>query len=65
MIVPQYVIQRDERYFYQASQFLPERWMASGEKARYNKENDAYFPFQIGESYQTPCLERPLSNGSI
>ena len=51
VIVPQFVIQRDERYFHRASEFIPERWVVDGEMGSYDRKNDAYFPFQIGESF--------------
>jgi len=48
VIIPQYVIQRDERFFVRASEFLPERWLDEG-KDLVNRQ--AYFPFVIGELF--------------
>jgi cytochrome P450 len=44
VITPQYVMQRDERYFPRGAEFVPERWLEG--KAAVNEQ--AYFPFQIG-----------------
>ncbi|KAJ5815613.1 hypothetical protein N7474_007390 [Penicillium riverlandense] len=46
VIIPQYVIQRDERCFARATEFLPERWLDEGKDLIVDKQ--AYFPFQIG-----------------
>jgi cytochrome P450 len=47
VIVPQYVIQRDDRNFPRGEEFIPERWL--GEKKRDMVLNEqAFFPFQIG-----------------
>ncbi|KAF3401649.1 putative sterigmatocystin biosynthesis monooxygenase stcW [Penicillium rolfsii] len=43
--VPQHTIQRDERYFTRANEFLPERWMETGLAMALE---DAFFPFGIG-----------------
>lgn len=47
VVIPQWVIHRDERYFVRALEFLPERWLV--EKGRLIKDERAFFPFQIGE----------------
>jgi cytochrome P450 len=49
VIIPQYVIQRDERCFTRASEFLPERWLDEGKDLIVDRQ--AYFPFSIGESF--------------
>lgn len=49
MFVPQYVIQRDERYFPSGTEFIPERWLDKKEKLSANE--DAFFPFQLGEPF--------------
>ncbi|KAL1962758.1 hypothetical protein VTN77DRAFT_9212 [Rasamsonia byssochlamydoides] len=49
MVVPQYVIQRDERNFPRGAEFLPERWLAEEKKTgRLILNEQAFFPFQIG-----------------
>jgi cytochrome P450 len=49
VITPQYVIQRDERNFPRGEEYVPERWLAEEKKAMIFHEQ-AFFPFQIGES---------------
>jgi cytochrome P450 len=51
VIVPQWVIQRDERYYERAHEFLPERWIPGEDKACLIKEKDTFFPFQLGKSH--------------
>ncbi|KAJ6005682.1 hypothetical protein N7451_003626 [Penicillium sp. IBT 35674x] len=46
VIVPQHVVQRDERNFERASEFLPERWMDEGREM--HKDERAFFPFSLG-----------------
>ncbi|KAL2867837.1 cytochrome P450 [Aspergillus lucknowensis] len=46
VIIPQHVIQRDDRYFPSGSEFIPERWLDQKEKMVLHEE--AFFPFQIG-----------------
>ncbi|KAL2815253.1 cytochrome P450 [Aspergillus cavernicola] len=46
VIIPQYVIQRDERYFPSATEFIPERWLDQREQLLLHEE--AFFPFQLG-----------------
>ncbi|CBF80338.1 protein CYP671A1 [Aspergillus nidulans FGSC A4] len=46
IIVPQYVIQRDDRYFPSGDEFIPERWL--DEKDSLIKHEEAFFPFQLG-----------------
>ena len=48
VIIPQHVIQRDERYFARAMEFLPERWIDEKENLVFNEH--AYFPFSLGRS---------------
>ncbi|KAA8901371.1 cytochrome P450 67 [Sphaerosporella brunnea] len=44
--VPTHSIQRDERYYEKASEFIPERWM--DEKAHMVKDKRAFIPFSKG-----------------
>ncbi|KAJ5648973.1 uncharacterized protein N7484_002696 [Penicillium longicatenatum] len=46
VVLSQYVLQRDERYFTSGSDFIPERWL--GEKSNLIKHEEAFFPFQLG-----------------
>ncbi|KAL4952094.1 cytochrome P450 [Aspergillus filifer] len=46
VVIPQYVIQRDNRYFPSGDKFIPERWLDEKEKLTRNEE--AFFPFQLG-----------------
>lgn len=48
IIVPQYVLQRDDRNFVDADKFMPERWLAEN-KGKMILNEEAYFPFQIGQ----------------
>ncbi|KAK7538241.1 putative cytochrome P450 [Phyllosticta citribraziliensis] len=48
IVIPQWVVQRDERYFEQADQFIPERWIPGGDKAWMVKEKNAFFPMYVG-----------------
>lgn len=47
VLVPQYALQRDDRFFPEASKFLPERWLDRKESLIVDEQ--AYFPFQIGQ----------------
>ena len=47
VILPQWVIQQDERYFEDAKSFIPERW--TPEKSHMVKDRNAFFPFQLGK----------------
>jgi cytochrome P450 len=49
--IPQWIMFRDERYFVRATEFLPERWLE--EKDLLVKDERAFFPFSLGESF---CL---------
>ena len=51
IIIPQFVIQRDERYFERAKEWIPERWVADGDKAHMVKDKNAFFPFQLGKCF--------------
>ncbi|KAJ5939681.1 hypothetical protein N7466_002815 [Penicillium verhagenii] len=53
VVIPQYVIQRDERYFPSGSEFIPERWL--GNKVDLIKHEEAFFPFQLGGYIYTLC----------
>ncbi|GKZ76155.1 hypothetical protein AnigIFM56816_005130 [Aspergillus niger] len=46
VLVPQYAVQRDERFFPRATEFVPERWLEGEGISSTDKQ--AYFPFQIG-----------------
>ncbi|KAL4901993.1 hypothetical protein BDW74DRAFT_187010 [Aspergillus multicolor] len=46
VVVPQYVLQRDDRYFPSGNEFIPERWL--DEKDKLIKHEEAFFPFQLG-----------------
>ncbi|GME33891.1 Cytochrome P450 [Neofusicoccum parvum] len=48
VVVPQWVVHRDERYFERPNEFVPERWVAGSDKAGMLKDRRAWFPFQIG-----------------
>jgi cytochrome P450 len=49
VILPQWVIQRDERYYERAKEFTPERWIPGEDQASLIKDKDAFFPFQLGK----------------
>lgn len=49
VLVPQYALQRDDRFFHRAAEFLPERWLE--QRADLNLDERAYFPFQIGKCH--------------
>ncbi|KAJ0426668.1 cytochrome P450 [Aspergillus carlsbadensis] len=46
VVIPQHVIQRDDRYFPSGSEFIPERWLE--EKHTLIVREEAFFPFQTG-----------------
>ncbi|KAL4862506.1 cytochrome P450 [Aspergillus spectabilis] len=46
VVIPQHVIQRDDRYFPSGNEFIPERWLDQKDKMIVQEE--AFFPFQIG-----------------
>ncbi|KAL4790551.1 cytochrome P450 [Aspergillus venezuelensis] len=46
VVIPQYVIQRDDRYFPSGEKFIPERWLNG--KERLITHEEAFFPFQLG-----------------
>ncbi|KAK8192010.1 putative cytochrome P450 [Phyllosticta capitalensis] len=48
IVIPQWVVQRDERYFEQADKFIPERWIPGGDKAWMVKDKNAFFPMYVG-----------------
>ncbi|KKY13964.1 putative cytochrome p450 [Diplodia seriata] len=56
--MPQWVIQRDERYFGRADEFIPTRWIATSPEAALLKERAAWFPFQVGTYY---CVGQKLA----
>lgn len=55
VLVPQYALQRDDRFFPEASKFLPERWLDRKEDLIVDEQ--AYFPFQIGQYYYLPSFD--------
>ncbi|KAJ8130310.1 hypothetical protein O1611_g3321 [Lasiodiplodia mahajangana] len=52
--VPSYTIFRDERYFAQPDEWIPERWTTHSSLV---KDRSAFIPFSIG---QYSCVGRPL-----
>ena len=46
VLVPQYAVHRDERFFPRANEFIPDRWLNKDDCLRGDEQ--AYFPFQIG-----------------
>ncbi|KAL3462282.1 cytochrome P450 [Aspergillus heterothallicus] len=46
VVVPQHVIQRDDRYFPHGAEFIPERWLEK--KGTLIVHEEAFFPFQTG-----------------
>lgn len=53
--VPMHTIQRDERYYEQAAEFVSEQWTT--ERAEMLKDKRAYAPFSLGTD---GCLGRGL-----
>lgn len=51
VIVPSYVVQRDERSFVYALDFIPERWLEEGKDLVIHQ--DSWFPFSLGELNST------------
>ena len=56
VLVPVYNIQRDQRYWPQANEFIPERW--GDRRSEMGTDNAPYFPFLAGAT-------SPTSNQSI
>ena len=52
IIVPQHVLQRDERYFPRPLEFIPERWLDEGKDLMV--DDRAFFPFSIGKLHIRP-----------
>ena len=48
VLIPEYVIYRDERHFERHSEFLPDRW---AEHSRLRLNRRAYFPFLTGPKF--------------
>ncbi|EOD49280.1 putative cytochrome p450 protein [Neofusicoccum parvum UCRNP2] len=46
--MPQWAIQRDERYFVSPDDFVPERWVPGSGKEDWVREKAAWWPFQSG-----------------
>ncbi|KAI0126269.1 cytochrome P450 [Xylariales sp. AK1849] len=57
-----YVIQRDERWFERANEFVPERWRrmpeGKGPRIALKCERSAFFPFHLGKH---ACVGKPLA----
>lgn len=47
VVLPQYILQRDERYSLFGSDFILERWL--DEEIHLIKHEEAFFPFQLGK----------------
>ncbi|KAH7056899.1 putative cytochrome P450 [Macrophomina phaseolina] len=58
VLQPQWLIQRDERYFERAEDFVPERWVPGAPEAKMVKERTAFFPFQVGMYH---CVGKQLA----
>ncbi|OJD35553.1 cytochrome p450 [Diplodia corticola] len=58
VLMPQWVIQRDERYFGRANDFVPTRWIAGSPEAGLLHDRSAWFPFQLGTYY---CVGQKLA----
>lgn len=58
VLQPQWLIQRDERYFERPLEFVPQRWVAGSPEARMVKERTAFFPFQVGMYH---CVGKQLA----
>jgi cytochrome P450 len=54
VVIPQHVIQRDDRYFPSGADFIPERWLEK--KGTLIVHEEAFFPFQTGERTSTPSI---------
>ena len=48
VLIPEYVIYRDERHFERPAEFLPERW---ADRSRLRLNRRAYFPFLTGPKF--------------
>ncbi|KAH8818601.1 cytochrome P450, partial [Flagelloscypha sp. PMI_526] len=53
--VPMYTIQRDERYFERAEEFIPERWAKEGLVHGADTSMEAYNPFTRGTCLDNSC----------
>ncbi|KAJ5656571.1 hypothetical protein N7507_008521 [Penicillium longicatenatum] len=60
VISPQHVIQRDERNFDRALEFLPERWIDEGKEM--HKDERAFFPFSLGHH---GCVGKQLAMAQL
>ncbi|CAI7614762.1 unnamed protein product [Penicillium pancosmium] len=58
VVIPQYVLQRDARYFPSGDEFILELWLASSKKDGLVKYEEAFFPFQLG---QYGCIGKQLA----
>ncbi|KAL4746149.1 hypothetical protein BDW72DRAFT_207594 [Aspergillus terricola var. indicus] len=56
VVIPQHVIQRDNRYFPSGAEFIPERWLEQKDKLIVHE--NAFFPFQIG---RYSCVGKQLA----
>jgi len=57
VIMPQYIVHRDERYFPEPDQFLPERWEPEAQ-AKQDRPKYSYFPFGGGPRV---CVGEPFA----
>ena len=48
VLIPEYVIYRDDRHFERAAEFLPDRW---NDRSRLRRDRRAYFPFLTGPKF--------------
>ncbi|KAF9632896.1 putative cytochrome p450 protein [Lasiodiplodia theobromae] len=58
VMMPQWCIQRDERYFGRPTEFLPTRWIPGTPEAPLLHDRSAWFPFQVGTYY---CVGQKLA----
>jgi cytochrome P450 len=54
VVIPQHVIQHDDRYFPSGAEFIPERWI--DRKGELIIHEAAFFPFQTGERTISPSV---------
>lgn len=59
VVVPQYVIQRDNRNFPDGNRFVPERWLAE-RKGKMVVNEQTFFPFQLGGFIPFPSPSPPF-----
>jgi len=57
VVIPQYIMHRDERCFVRPSEFLPERWLDEGKDLLL--DDQAYFPFVLGMVFLSILCQVP------